>query len=137
MAPVYCRITIDGRRVQFSMKRKVEPENWSTESEKAIGKSEEIRSLNNYLDHVRVELQKHYNILLSKGEHITAETIRNSYMGIGEETKTLFESFTYHNENMEARIGIDITKATLTKYETVKSKLKLFVKKRYNKSDNP
>lgn len=137
LAPVYCRITIDGRRVQFSMKRKVEPGNWSTEAEKAIGKSEEIRSLNNYLDHVRVELQKHYNILLSKGEHITAETIRNSYMGIGEETKTLFESFSYHNENMEARIGIDITKATLTKYETVKSKLKLFVKKRYNKSDQP
>lgn len=136
-APIYCRITVDGRRIQFSLRRSIEPENWNKHSERAIGKTEQVLMLNNYLDHVKADIQKHYNILLSKGEHITAEAVRNSYMGVEEESKTLFDAFTYHNDSMKERIGIDVVKATHTKFETVLKKLRLYVKKKYNKSDLP
>lgn len=137
LAPIYCRITIDGKRTQFSLRRKIEPENWSKEIERAKGKTEDIRALNNYLDHVKAEIQKHYNILLSKGEHISADLVKNSYLGIEEISKTLFETFTYHNDSMKERVGIDVVKATHTKFETVLNKLRLYVKKKYNRSDLP
>lgn len=136
-APIYCRITIDGKRTQFSLRRKIEPENWSKEIERAKGKTEEIRALNIYLDHVKAEIQKHYNILMSKGEHISADVVKNSYLGIEEVSKTLFETFTYHNDSMKERIGIDVVKATHTKFETVLKKLQLYVKKKFNRSDIP
>lgn len=136
-APIYCRITVDSKRVQFSLSRKIKPENWLHEAERAKGTSEEARTLNNYLDHVKSDLLKQYNILFSKGEHITAETIKNSYLGITEENKTLFETFTYHNDSMKERIGIDVVRATHTKFETVLKKLRLYVKMKYNQSDLP
>lgn len=136
-APIYCRITIDGKRSQFSLNRKIEPGAWIKERERAKGKTEEIQSLNNYLDYVKAEILKRYNILLSKGEYVSADTLKNSYLGISEKKKTLFEAFTYHNETMKECIGIDVVKATHTKFETVFKKLKLFVKTRHNRTDIP
>ena len=48
--PIYLRITIDGKRTEISSKRTIEAERWSIEANKAIGRTEDIRELNAYLD---------------------------------------------------------------------------------------
>ena len=35
-APIYARITVDGQRVEISLKRWINPTNWDTKKEKAI-----------------------------------------------------------------------------------------------------
>ena len=84
---------------------------------------------------VKSDIHKHYNRLLAKGELITAEMIKNSYQGVEEDRKTLFEAFEYHNNQMKDLIGIDVVKATHTKFETVLKKLRAYVKKKYRRSD--
>jgi site-specific recombinase XerD len=49
--------------------------------------------------------------------------------------KSLIETFTYHNTMMLERIGIDVVKATHTKFETVLKKLKEFLKIKHKRSD--
>src|SRR5690606_17898528 len=134
-APIYCRVTINGKRAEISVKRSIEPEKWDSRAGIARGTSEGTRTLNAYLDLVKGDIHKHYNRLLSVTEFITADAIKNSYLGIGEERRTLIEVFEYHKEQMRQLVGVDVVKATLTKFETVLKKIRKFVKKRYNKSD--
>ncbi|HET8837666.1 MAG TPA: Arm DNA-binding domain-containing protein [Flavobacteriaceae bacterium] len=44
-APIYLRITVDGKRSEISCKRAIEITKWSKEANKAIGRTEEIREL--------------------------------------------------------------------------------------------
>lgn len=134
-APIYCRVTVNGRKTEISVKRSIEPDKWNSKAGMAKGTSEGTRTLNAYLDLVKGDLQKHYNRLLAGGNFITADAIKNSYLGIAEERKTLFEVFEYHNHQMRDLVGVDVVKATLTKFETVLKKLRRFVKKKYSKSD--
>ena len=134
-APIYCRITVNGKRTQFSVNRDIEPGRWITAAGMAKGNSEEARTLNAYLDMVKGEIHKHYNRLLASSEFISADTVKNSYLGLGEEQKSLIETFEYHNNQMKELIGVDVVKATHTKFETVLKKLKLYLKKHYKRSD--
>ncbi|PKR80697.1 hypothetical protein CW751_07970 [Brumimicrobium salinarum] len=134
-APIYCRITVNGKRAQFSLKRSIKPEKWNSSSGKLKGNSEEARILNSYLNKVRSELHKHFNLLEAKDEFISADTIKNSYLGINEEERSLIETFEYHNNQMKELIGIDVVKATHTKFETVLKKLKIFMKNHHKRSD--
>ena len=134
-APIYCRITIDGERLQFATKRSIEPVKWISAAGVVKGNSEEARTINAYLDFINVELHRHYNILLSTNQTISVHTLRNSYLGIKEKQKGLVEVFKYHNDQMKELIGIDVVKSTHTKFETVKSKLESFLKDNFKRSE--
>lgn len=134
-APIYCRITVNGKRAQFSTKRSIDPNKWIAAAGVAKGNSEEARILNTYLNKLKTELHKHYNLLEATDQFITADTVKNSYLGEGEKQRSLIETFEYHNNQMKDLIGIDVVKATHTKFETVLKKLKLYLKKQYRRSD--
>lgn len=134
-APIYCRITVNGKRAQFSVKRSIEPTKWIASAGSAKGNTEEARILNSYLNKVRNELHKNFNLLEATDQFITADTIKNSYLGTGEEQRSLIETFQYHNDQMKELIGVDVVKATHTKFETVLKKLKLYLKNNYKRSD--
>lgn len=48
--PIYVRLTVDGKRLEFSTKKFVEKSKWSSELSKMKGITEEARSINSYLD---------------------------------------------------------------------------------------
>jgi hypothetical protein len=49
-APIYVRITINGKRAEFSSKRAIDPAKWNTPKGRAKGSNEQSKSLNKYLD---------------------------------------------------------------------------------------
>jgi hypothetical protein len=55
-------------------------------------------------------------------EFITAEKIKQRYIGEDAPQRMLLEVFDEHNKNIEELVGKDFVKATLTKYNTVRSK---------------
>lgn len=134
-APIYCRVTVNGKRAEISLKRSIEPEKWLAAAGMVKGKTEEARTINSFLDMTKSDIFKHYNHMISIGKFITADTLKNNYLGLEEKERTLIETYEYHNLRMEERIGIDVVKSTLTKYKTVLYKLKIFIRKRYKRSD--
>ena len=49
--PIYVRVTIDGKRVEWSVQRSCEPElKWNQSIGRATGNREEVKILNAYLD---------------------------------------------------------------------------------------
>lgn len=134
-APIYARITVDGKRVEISIQRTADVSRWDPSSCHVSGRDEEARTLNSYIDRVKVSIEKHYNILLSKEETITPEMVKNSYLGICEKSKTLIEVFKYHNDQMKGMIGIDFADGTHKRYEVTLRKVEAFIKLQYDKSD--
>ena len=48
-APIYLRITIDGKQTEIAVKRYINPGKWASTIQKASGNAEEARTLNAYL----------------------------------------------------------------------------------------
>jgi site-specific recombinase XerD len=134
-APIYVRITVDGIRSELSIKRSVEIERWNTEAGKVKGNSEEVKSINTYIDVVRNKIYDHHKRLIDANKKITAEAIKNSFLGIGDKQKTLVSIFQYHNKQVKALIGKEFAAGTHERYETVLRLLQLFLEKEYKVKD--
>ncbi len=134
-APIYCRIAVNGKRAEISLKKYVDPKKWIPSVGMVKGNSEEAKVINHQIDLLKIEINKHYNKLLGAGKSITAETIKNSLLGAGEIERTLVEVFRYHNAQIKQRIGVDVVRATHTKFETILSKVEMFLKKYLRCSD--
>ena len=134
-AAIYCRITVNGKRAELSVKRFIEPSKWIKTAGMVKGSSEEARIINNQLDIIRTSIYRIYVEQTSLGKFITSDLLKNEFLGNTEKEKTFLEAFKYHNDQMKELIGVDVVKSTHTKFETVYKKCSDFLKKRIKRSD--
>jgi site-specific recombinase XerD len=133
--PIYVRITINGKRSDFSAKRSIEIGKWNKSKTREKGTNESARTLNTYLDTLKQKLYESHQYLLNKGKVISAKAITNHYLGITEEKKTILEVFKLHNNSISDLIGKDYAKSTVTKYITTYKHLKSFIEYKYKSDD--
>ena len=136
-APVYMRVTVNGRRVELSTHRKVKVAKWNHKAGKLSGTKDEIRDFNNYLDALRNKIFDIQQQLLRNGTKITSQAIKNSYLGKGEKQMMLLEIFQNHNEQMEMLIGKEYALSTVKKYETAYKHAKNFLAYKFKLNDIP
>ncbi len=134
-AILFLRITVDGKRAELSLKKKINVDNWDQTAGSMNGTSGEAKVINNYITQVKAEVFKIYTQMQMLDEFITAEAVRLKYTGKKEEKKTLLQVFDFHNAEMAKSIGVRIEKVTLTKYLTVRKKVANFILHQYKKSD--
>jgi site-specific recombinase XerD len=104
-ALLYARITVDGKRVNLSLKRKIDVSLWDAKKKRAKGTSSEARQINLYLDQTHTQLFQCYQDLKFKGELITAQLIKAGYGGELETSKTLQELIDYHTRKIESTLA--------------------------------
>lgn len=136
-APIYLRITVGGKRSEISTKRSVNPKHWSSEANKAIGRSQDIRELNAYLDILTSKVYQNYKLLIEDNREVTAETLKNKLLGIDEKERTLLSVFKAHNDQVEKLVGKEFSPGTLERYKTAYKHLKNFMQFQYKLSDIP
>jgi len=134
-ASIYMRITVNGRRSELSVHRKVNIAKWNHKAGKLSGTKEEVRDLNDYLDAIRNKVYNIHQELLRNDTKITSQTIKNSYLGIGERQKMLLETFQSHNEQMEMLIGKEYALSTVKKYNTAYKHIKNFIAYKFRLKD--
>ena len=106
-APVYVRVTIDGKRSEISIKRSISPESWNPKKGIAKGSKEESRILNDYIEQVRNRIFECYRELQQQKKCITADTIKGKYLGQDEKEHTVISTFEYHNSRMHTEMDPD------------------------------
>lgn len=137
-APVMGRITINGTVSQFSCKLSVRPALWDTAGNKAKGKSIEAREINEKLDNIRTNIGKHYQRICDRDSYVTAEKVRNAWLGFGDEHRLLLQTFdAYLQEFACKRVGKDRSAGTLVEYRTRRDRLAAFLQYEYGLSDIP
>ncbi|MES2590202.1 MAG: site-specific integrase [Bacteroidota bacterium] len=132
-APIYCRVSVYGKRVEIATGKFIEPENW--QSGKVTSKTEESKTINKYLILMENELYSKASDLSYRGEHISAEKIRNLYKGVGKNEKMFLVIFKDHNDKMKEMIGNGVAKGTHTKFSTIYSKVENYIATKYRLSD--
>ena len=137
-APIMGRITINGTVSQFSCKLSVSPKLWDTEGNKAAGKSIEARQINEKLDNIRTNIGKQYQRICDRDSYVTAEKVKNAWLGFGDEHRLLLQTFDeYLQEFASKRVGKDRSAGTLREYRTRRDRLASFLQYEYGLSDIP
>ena len=132
---IMARITIDGKLCQFSTKQSILPNNWSVASGKAKGK--DAGKINALLDDIRSALNTIYHEMQRRDNYVTAEKVKNEFLGHTEKHETILSLFQKHNDNIKQLVGISRTIATYRKYEVTRRHLADFIHDKYNLSDIP
>jgi site-specific recombinase XerD len=129
--PVYARITVNTSRCELSIKKRIAVNNWNNGKGKATGSNPEIRTLNSYLEHIRSQLTNHYQDLIVNKKQVSAEAVKDKFLGISDSEKTLKELIEYHNTHQDE----NLTWGTLKNYFTTSRYIDVFLKKKYKRSD--
>ena len=130
-APIYARITIDGKRTDVAINRSIEVDNWNNSKGMCKGSREEVRSLNNYLEGIRSRIVECYQTLKLKKVCITGEAIKNLFTGVGEKEHTLCTLIEYHNTELSHTLEW----GTLKNYMSTQKYVKQFLKEKMKTSD--
>jgi site-specific recombinase XerD len=133
--PIYVRLTVDGKRLEYSTKKFIDPAKWSASTSRMKGNSEEARSINSILDFMKNKINEIQYELLKDGVSFTIEEFKNRLLGTTERTRTLIPIFQDHNNKIKALIGKEYAAGTLERYETSLKHTKDFLLWKYNVSD--
>ena len=129
--PIYVRITVDKKRVDLSIRRRVALERWDENRGVAKGNRQNSRMLNIYLEQVRTRLYECQQQLELERQLVTAEAIKNRYLGQDDRGKTLKELVEYHNGEMKDELAW----GTQKNYFTTQRYVYEFLQKKYKTSD--
>ncbi|PXV58452.1 site-specific recombinase XerD [Dysgonomonas alginatilytica] len=134
-SPILGRITVDGMHTQFSLQEYIEPELWSAQDNCAIGKNKACKELNLKLEKYRQDLKYHYNKQVEDNAYVTAESLKNTLLGIGTHEVMLLKEFEAHNKEFFQSIGITKVKSTYKSYNTAYNTLRNFIRYKYDMDD--
>ena len=130
---IMARITIDGKLCQFSTKQSILPENWNIAAGKAKGK--DAGKINALLEDIKASLNNIYHEQQRRDNYVTAEKVKNEFLGHSEKHETILNLFKKHNDDVKQLVGISKTIATYRKYEVTRRHLAEFIQSKYNISD--
>ena len=137
VVPVMGRITVNGSIAQFSAKLSVSETLWEVSGGRAKGRSLEADRINRHLDNIRTQIGKHYQDICDRESYVTAEKVKNAYLGFGEKYRLLLEAFEKFTGDLKKRVGIDRCHGTWNRYYKSIDHLRTFMRKEYNVSDMP
>jgi site-specific recombinase XerD len=132
---IMIRISVNGKNTQFSSKLSIDSQMWDSQRKMAIGRSSTVNLINSTLDNIRASLTSHYREIERFESCVTAEKVRNAFLGITEEKQMLLEVYKQHNIELSKRVGKGITKKSADKYELTRKRLACFIHYKYNVND--
>ena len=135
LAPIFQRITVNGRRLDNSTGKFVDPDKWHSEMSKMRGTSEEARSINGHLDNLKSKILNVEKNLIKKDIPITFDSYRNELSGKKERERMLIPIFLEHNRKIKELVGQEYAAGTLERYETSLKHTKDFISWKYNITD--
>ncbi|MDO9594939.1 MAG: site-specific integrase [Lutibacter sp.] len=130
-AEIFARVTVNQRRVNISLKRKINIDSWDKAKSRVKGTGQDARILNGYIEQSQAALFQAYQDLKAERKMITAEAVKSRFLGTDQQHYSLQNIIDYHNDNHAHKLN----KATLGLYKTTQSYLLEFVKKEFGTSD--
>ncbi|WP_238769419.1 site-specific integrase [Maribellus maritimus] len=128
---VYARITVEARRAELSLKKRMAVDDWNNNRGIARGSGIEAKKFNSYLEQVRAQLTEAYRELQVSKQRVTPENIKALYLGDSFNDHTLMELVKYHN-NTQKNI---LAPGTIKNYYTTKKYIERFLKKKFKATD--
>ena len=82
-ANIFARISVDGGLPkEISLREEIDASAWDEKREMVKGKGVDVKTFNSYIDDVRAKIKEKYRELEVRGMLITAETVKQAYLGV-------------------------------------------------------
>jgi site-specific recombinase XerD len=133
--PIYLRITVESKRAEFTTGRECEPARWNAVAGRVSGAKEAVKSVNAYIGNLEQQLLDAQAALVRDNALITAETIKNKFLGVGPKQRLLMTVIADHNERMKALVGQEYAIGTLNCYKVLERHTSAFLKHHFGTSD--
>lgn len=130
-ANIYVRITVNGKRVNISLKKKIDLSIWDEKSQRAKGPSRDSRTLNLFLNEVQYKIYRIYEGLKLSGNEISSQTIKSKFLGEDKKYFSFHELIDYYNEKMQHKLH----KNTLGHYKTSQRYMMQYIAQEYKVKD--
>lgn len=134
-APLMLRITHHNKRINVSTDVKLKPDQWDSKKQRAKGTSTLTQEVNNLISKQRGVCFNLVGKMLEEGKPFSAFDLSEAVKGADKPEVGWLELFDTHIKHMEARIGVDFTRATITRYDSSRKNLKHFIQQEHKKSD--
>ncbi|MCU4176484.1 site-specific integrase [Carboxylicivirga sp. N1Y90] len=132
MAGIYIRITVNRRKTEVSTKLFCPNDLWDKKKEKVMGGTNfNHHHINKLLEENRAKIQSIYHDLRIKEQLITPQIIKNYFLGIKEEGRTLLRLVDYHYSTQKSILRA----STIRHYKVTYKYIKAFLKKKLKTSD--
>ncbi len=145
--PIIVRVTLNGQRTEISLGARIFPEQWDKISSRVKGKSPDAMLLNSQITQTKAKLEKHFFLLTTQHEFVTADMFRRSYKGKlvlpgnpdePDEKKTFMQAVVFEITRLKEKQEKGLrAKSTITKWECTRTKLEAFLLHKYKKADIP
>lgn len=135
LCTIYTRITVNGRRIEFSTGRLVQPEKWSMAGGKVKGHSAEARSINRHLDILKTKIIDIQMEFIHAKIPFSAKLFKSKILGEEAKQRTLIPIFEDHNKRIKELVGKEYALGTLERYKTSLKHTKEFLEWKYKVSD--
>jgi hypothetical protein len=140
VAPIICKIRINGTTTTLSTGYKVSPVRWKGTKQFKISRDIQEKSIRCKLDNMRGEIETIEKKMSETAKTINALIIKKIYLGgnVIEEIKekTLTDAFELHNEEFKTQVDLkERSKDTLGKYVRVHNYYKEYVSQEYDIKD--
>ncbi|MFR0774442.1 MAG: tyrosine-type recombinase/integrase [Alistipes finegoldii] len=129
------RITINGTMSQFSSKLSVRSSLWDAKANKASGRSLEAQRLNEKLENIKTNIGKQYQRLCDRDSYVTAEKVRNAFLGMGDDCRLLLQTFDEYLAGFLKRVGKDRAYSSYDNYRKRRNRLASFLEYEYHVKD--
>lgn len=137
-APIYCRITLNGNRKQFSTGINLETEFWDSKKQLVLKNHKTASLYNSLLDNIKSKINNAYGILKLEDNVFTIEEILDKYLG--KEVKKKENILSYYKQylsKIKKLVGLELKESTYNKFVYVGNHLEAFLKWKFKKTDFP
>ncbi|MET6990310.1 site-specific integrase [Sediminicola arcticus] len=131
LALLYSRITVNGWSKEISLKHDLPLNKWNQPAGKMLGNGAKSQLVNRKIETTRTGLYKAYEDLFKEQRIITADTVKDRYLGNDVTNHTLVYLLDYHNGKMKNVLKY----GTLKNYTTTSKYLKDYLKIKHKSLD--
>ena len=132
---IYLRVTIAGKRELINTGVSVLEAHWDHAKGRIKNHDDDAFTNNKLLAALHTRVTEIYTDSLKLNLPVSAKLIREKLRSPGEQSEYLMRLLDLHHAYVKRRVGIEVSKATDTKYGTLKLKVLGYLKKQYKAND--
>lgn len=130
-ANIYLRITLNGKRVNISLKKKIDITTWDEKNQRAKRTDKNSRILNLFLNEVQSKVYRIYEDFKNEEMPITSQMVKARFLGEDKKNFSFQNLINYHNEKMQYKLH----KNTMSQYKTSQRYMLEYILKEYKVMD--
>ena len=132
-ANIYIRVTLNGKRVNISLKKKINISTWDEKLQRASGTDKDSRILNLYLNEVQSKVYRIYEDFKRDEVPFTSQMVKAKFLG-EDKTRFSFQNLVdYYNEKMQHKMH----RNTMGQYKTSQRYMMEYILKEFKLTDIP